>query len=867
MSTLKSILEAQTGESKVPKVMLRAGRLAALVVALGCVVGRVSGQAPDSAKTPVPVTPGPATPAPTPGPAESLYLKLQSVGLDPARVYKVREASLERAALHISLDDGTIAFTEDAGGHITGAFFKGEGEVLLFPPNITERASLAQFTQAAILEEKFSTAYFRFNDDVFGELQPALRPMDDAASFAAEWNTTAHNLAQGDALRLLFTFSRDLPPAEKPPANDHFLHAYLQGDRLGAFNARYDSLQSEQIAAGQHKTVEGEDFYNVWVSFPVAARPGAAITDRDADGDPTPEVAISQFKIQAAITPPTELAANAVLRVAARKDKDTGRMLLFELSRFLKVKEVKADGRPVEFIHNQAIEGSQLARRGNEVLAVFLPAPLRAGQDIELSFDYSGSVLSEAANGLLYVGEHGTWYPSLGFAMAPFTLQFRYPVGWTLVATGRRTQDDTGTETKTAASEQSSTWVSDRPVPVAGFNLGKFSQTTTHAAGVDVVTYATGRVEKGFAGTTTDETKAPDIFKLPSSAVPLGTFAPAENAQMVGAISAKAVDFYQQRFGPFPYNQLALTQFPGNISQGWPGLIFLSSLEFLSPQQLERVEGDPNQRLIEQQIIAHETAHQWWGDLVTWRGYRDQWIMEALANYSALMLLESHDPAKSRQVLQTYRDDLLTKNRDGVPPMDAGPVTLGLRLSSSQSPNGYAVISYGRGTWLFHMLRTMMRDAERKSGAPRAQKAEDEPFVRALRRLRKEYEGRAINTAQLMTVLEAELPPSLWYEGHKSLDWFYEGWVNGTAVPAFGLRGVKFTDKPGSTLITGTIVQDEAPDSLVTAVPLYASVAGKNVFLGHVFAEGKETAFHLSAPAGVRKVLLDPEQTLLARER
>jgi hypothetical protein len=865
MSALKSILEAQIEESKVPKVMLRAGRLAVWMVTLSCMASLVSGQTADSAKVPIPLSSVPGTP----GPAESLYLKLRSVGLDPSRVYKVREAWLERAALHISLDDGTIAFTEDADGHITGAFFKGEGEVLLVPPDTTERASLARFTGAAILEEKFSTAYFRFNDDAFGDLRPGLRPTEEASPLTAEWNVTAHNLATEDALRLLFTFSRDLPPAEKPRGNDHFLHAYLQGNQLGAFDVRYDSLLSEQIAAGQHKTVEGEDFYNVWVSFPIAARPGAAITDRDADGDPTPEVAISQFKIQAAITPPTELEANAVLSVAARKDKDTGRMLLFELSRFLQVKQVKADGRPIEFIHNQAIEGSQLARRGNDVLAVFLQAQLRAGQNIELSFDYSGSVLSEAANGLLYVGEHGTWYPSLGFAMASFNLQFRYPAGWTLVATGRRTQDDaeTETETKTAASEQSSTWVSDRPVPVAGFNLGKFSQTTTHAAGVDVVTYATGHVEKGFAGTTNDETRAPDIFKLPSSTVPLGTFAPAENAQMVGAISARAVDFYQQRFGPFPYNQLALTQFPGDISQGWPGLIFLSSLEFLNPQQLERVERDPSERLIEQQIIAHETAHQWWGDLVTWRGYRDQWIMEALANYSALMLLESHDPAKSREVLQKYRDDLLTKNRDGVPPMDAGPVTLGLRLSSSQSPNGYGAISYGRGTWLFHMLRTMMRDAERKSGTSRAQKAEDEPFVRALRRLRKEDEGRAINTAQLMTVLEAELPPSLWYEGRKSLDWFYEGWVNGTAVPAFGLRGVKFTDKPGSTLITGTIVQDQAPDSLVTAVPLYASVAGKNVFLGHVFAEGNETTFHLSAPAGVRKVLLDPEQTLLARAR
>jgi hypothetical protein len=338
---------------------------------------------------------------------------------------------------------------------------------------------------------------------------------------------------------------------------------------------------------------------------------------------------------------------------------------------------------------------------------------------------------------------------------------------------------------------------------------------------------------------------------------------------MVGTASAKAVEFYERHLGAFPYSGLAITQMPGSFSQGWPGLIFLSSYCFLSPQEKERLEGDPGRRLISEQVIAHETAHQWWGDLVIWNGYRDQWIMEGLANYSAMMLLESQDPAKFRAVMQKYRDDLLAKNRRGMPLMDAGPVTLGLRLSSSQLPNGYSGVSYGRGTWLFHMLRTMMRDSERKSSlaAVRTKPAVEEPFLRALRKLRLDYEGRPISTAELMAVFEAEVPSALSYEGRKSLDWFYESWVNGTAVPAFSLRNLKFTDKGTTTLVSGTIAQEHAPDDLVTAIPLYASLAGKNVFLGHVFAEGREVSFRISAPTGTRKILLDPEQTLLSRAR
>jgi hypothetical protein len=118
-----------------------------------------------------------------------------------------------------------------------------------------------------------------------------------------------------------------------------------------------------------------------------------------------------------------------------------------------------------------------------------------------------------------------------------------------------------------------------------------------------------------------------------------------------------------------------------------------------------------------------------------------------------------------------------------------------------------------------------------------------------------------------MAVFEAEVPSALSYEGRKSLDWFYESWVNGTAVPAFSLRNLKFTDKGTTTLVSGTIAQEHAPDDLVTAIPLYASLAGKNVFLGHVFAEGREVSFRISAPTGTRKILLDPEQTLLSRAR
>src|SRR5208282_2362144 len=183
------------------------------------------------------------------------------------------------------------------------------------------------------------------------------------------------------------------------------------------------------------------------------------------------------------------------------------------------------------------------------------------------------------------------------------------------------------------------------------------------------------------------------------------------DTQAVADRAARAIENFSQWFGPYPYSSLALTQMPGDLSQGWPSLVFLSSFAFLSPQEQADLHLAPLTRERNDLVLVHETAHQWWGDLVLWRSYRDQWISEALANYSALLILEQKNPEQFHQILESYRHDLLSQNKDGEWLRDAGPVTLGLRLDSSHFPDGYEGISYERGTWLFHMLRSMLRDA------------------------------------------------------------------------------------------------------------------------------------------------------------
>ena len=192
---------------------------------------------------------------------------------------------------------------------------------------------------------------------------------------------------------------------------------------------------------------------------------------------------------------------------------------------------------------------------------------------------------------------------------------------------------------------------------------------------------------------------------------------------------------------------------------------------------------------------------------------------------------------------------------------NAGPVTLGPRLTSSRFPQAYETVLYGRGTWLIHMLRTMLRRAGGYDDD------NDALFFAALKGLLARSPTHKISTQDLQHAFEQVLPASLSYEGGKSLDWFFDSWVNDVAIPRFSLENVKVSEvDAGKTKVGGVIRESDAPKDLVTAVPIYSvDASGKQRFLAFVFADEAESNFTLTAPAGTKQLVLDPEGTLLRR--
>lgn len=330
---------------------------------------------------------------------------------------------------------------------------------------------------------------------------------------------------------------------------------------------------------------------------------------------------------------------------------------------------------------------------------------------------------------------------------------------------------------------------------------------------------------------------------------------PKPAGEIAASEAASTIEYLSPRLGPFPFGTLSLTQMPGDVSQGWPGLVFLSSFVFVPQQQRGAAANSEFDRvLFDRLMVPHETAHQWWGDSVYWATYRDKWISEALANYSAMLTFERDYPKDFRTVLEYYRTRLAEKGPDGRPNREAGPVTLGHRLNSSAFPQGWDLIAYGRGTWLMHMLREFLRDGSRPSGDH-----SDELFFSVLRDLQRDYAGKQMSTSDMQRAFEQVLPKPLYYEGKPRLDWFFDGWVNGTAMPRYQLSAVRFDHRGAALRASAKILQKDAPEELVTAVPIYAeTVKGDLRFVARVFADGSETQFSLPVPPGTKKLVVDP---------
>jgi hypothetical protein len=794
---------------------------------------------------------GPRVWAQAPADPNQLLQQLNEVQIDFTQVYVLRDTSIARDRVKLYFNRGFVAFLTPVAGEVTGAVFVGDGETLLIPPNAVEKRNLTQFTGAPILTEPFDFALLRFTDQTARELRARARPPDPEDSeqptgLFEVWNPLIRRRSPDHSVRVLQDLlgRRDLP----------FFHARLQGVNLGVFQAFVDERLPETIVVGAVREKNQQWYADVWCSFP-----SRAAEARGAETQASSSRVVS-YKIDTRLAEDHSLEGRAELTLESRSAVE--RILTFELSRWLKVSEVRDEaGNRLPFFPGPAVDQAGAAAPGNGWVAVALPAPYPVGAHFRLNFSYQGNVIAEVGNDLLYVGERGSWYPSRGFKeRATYDLTFRFPAPLTLVATGRRLEE------KTADGVTWSHWVSDGAIPVAGFNLGLYQTTVRQAENTTISVYVTTEAEaalkKRQAATQGAQALAVVRSRTGRSSLevlsrPVTPLEPVAGLEDVADQALRAVQYFTTLFGPVPYSHVAISQLPAEFGQGWPQLVYLPTLSFLrASERSELGLDDKSEELHYRVMVAHEIAHQWWGNYLGWKSYHDQWLSEGFASYAAALFLarEPDGERKFHELLGAYKRSLLGKTKEGRTVESGGPIWLGERLSNSLDPRGYLTIVYMKACWVLQMLRMLMTDPAKPAG---------ERFFRMLRDFVQAYGGKNASTEDFIRHAEKYMTPALDLEHDGRLEWFFNPWVYGTGIPTYKLTASVQPRGANKFLVQGRIEQSGVGADFEMLVPVMATFArDRKVRLGLVHVTRTGGSFRFTTTRRPARVAIDEDSIL-----
>jgi hypothetical protein len=702
----------------------------------------------------------------------------------------VNNLVLERDAAKFVLHSGEIYFAPEVNGRTTGAIFFGEGELSLIPPTEAEKHSLVLFTDEPTLQEQFTRLVLRFTDKTFEEIKSSPQvQMKTGGPQAARAQDAYHDnqallrktLRRNMELRTLV----DLYNTQRPG----FFTAFIDGNRYKKLVFQYDllgipSVSPEEVLLSSYGDTDGGD----WAAFHRAEEVAKGTASSDEDHR---IFDITHHQIDAAIHG-TKFSATDT--VTFRVLDGQARVLPFRLFSSLRVARVRDEkDRDLTFVQEKKDEDADFG--------IIWPEALVVGKTYKVSVEYSGGdVLIDVGSGNFFVnpGARLTWYPNNeGTAFgdrATFDVSFGYPKHFMLIGTGAPVGPEANDGDLAVAKWSSG----ETALAVAGFNYGLFKKK-------EVLDAETGyNIE--FYG---NEEELARMRGVPGSMSTMGM----ANSMLVDAQNSTRV--YNVYFGKLPFTRLALTQQPaGNFGQAWPTLVYMPYTAFMDSTQRYMAFGiGAATANFFQYVAPHEIAHQWWGHMVGWKSYRDQWMSEGFAEFSASLYIQLvvRDEHKYIEFWNDQRDriTLARPATHDLKPYTVGPVTQGRRLSSGKTRAAYQFLVYPKGAYILHMLRQMMKDPS---------PAGDSQFIAMMQDFIKSHYNEDVSTEDLKKIVEKHMTKAMDIDRNGRMDWFFDEWVYGTEMPSYRFD---YKVAPDGTL-TGTITQSGVSDKFAMPVPVYA---------------------------------------------
>jgi hypothetical protein len=213
--------------------------------------------------------------------------------------------------------------------------------------------------------------------------------------------------------------------------------------------------------------------------------------------------------------------------------------------------------------------------------------------------------------------------------------------------------------------------------------------------------------------------------------------------------------FYRSIAGDFPYRSFTLAVIEHTLPGGHsPGHFATLNQPLLNPSiSWQNDPADFNG--YPEFYLAHEVAHQWWGQAIGWRNYHEQWLSEGIAQYFAALYAQHY---RGEQVFTSMLRQMSTTAAERSP---EGPVYLGYRLGLLQSNSRiFRALVYNKSAVVLHMLRRLIGD---------------EAFFNGLRRFYNGSRYEKASTEDLRFAME--------WESGRSLERFMERWIYGSTLP------------------------------------------------------------------------------------
>jgi hypothetical protein len=756
--------------------------------------------------------------------SDPVYQQLRNIGLGSEAV-SVNNFELVRDAARFHLQSGTVCFVTPVQGKVTGAVFVGEGTLVLDPPIPIEHASLKLLTRADEFVERYEHLVLRFTDSTYDELKKGGTPASGGCD-AGLLNDSLHAMRHDHMLKYNLD-ARILQDVLSPEPGELFV-AFVHGKQ---YNGKEIYAIDPHGAPGLvHRVAPEEVEFLTYDENKLGTWAAFHFSDEYKNGLATGSqqnqvVHIDHQQLDTTIEKNAHLHGKATTTLIALVDGL--RVVPFDLMRTLRVESVVDDKQqPLSFIQEDKNDDADFS--------VILPKPLSVGEKYTITTVYEGkdAVINEGS-GNYYPVAREDWYPNSATGFGSFTnydMTFHIPKGMKMAATGVLVSESND------GGQNVTVWKSAVPQPAAGFNFGRFKMEEAKLTSPEYLVQAYANEEPP------DDVKAllskvnGDVPGSPRYYATLGNMSTTPLLKKALAEAEVSVQLFSDYFGPAPFKRLAVTQQTAcNYGQSWPGLVWLPICYLYDTTVREQLGMEFHNYGYWKVVAPHEVAHQWWGHEVGFNSYRDQWMSEGFADMSASLYTQliEKNPKKFIEFWNDERTLLLERNKEGFRAIDAGPLTMGYRMSNERT--GFDLtrhLIYPKGAYILHMIRMMMYNNQ----------TGDQNFKETMHDFTRTFSGRAATTEDFKDMVEKHMTVDMQRIGGGKMNWFFDEYVYGTALPSYKIDYTFDKNADGDVVFGFKVTQSGVDDKFRMLVPVYLELAdGRVASLGRVTVIGNSS--------------------------